>query len=243
MEEDLKDKKINIAGVYLNNFSEEDFALCVKKFLNEDEQYYFVTPNPEFIVYAQKDNEFKEILNGAKISLPDGAGLVIASVLKYHKKIKRLPGTDMVEFIVQKLASQKIRTVFFGGLDDAALRAAEIMRKKYGNENIFGFPDGTLNETIRDVNPQIVFVGTGSPKQEKWIVENMKNIPSGKIFMGVGGAFDFISGKVKRAPKIVRDMGLEWLFRLILQPFRWKRAVRATFVFMAVALKDVFSKK
>jgi N-acetylglucosaminyldiphosphoundecaprenol N-acetyl-beta-D-mannosaminyltransferase len=239
----LKDKKIDIGGVFLNNFTERELLERVEEFLKEDKQHYLVTPNPEFVVYAQKDNVFKEILNNAEISLPDGVGLVIASVIKYHQKIKRLPGTDMVEFLVQKLASQKIRTVFFGGLDDAALRAAEKMRKKYGNENIFGLPDGTSLEVINDINPQIVFVGIGSPKQEKWIVENMNKIPSGKIFMGVGGAFDFISGKVKRAPKIIREIGLEWLFRLVLQPFRWRRASRATFVFMAVVLKDAFQIK
>ncbi len=235
-------KKINIGGVFLNNLTKEELVECVEEFLNGDRQHYFVTPNPEFVVYAQKDNGFKEILNNAEISLPDGVGLVIASVMKYHKRIKRLPGTDVVEFLIQKLAPLKARTVFFGGLDDVALRAAEKMRKKYGNENIFGFSDRTSNETINSANPQIIFVGVGSPKQERWIAENMEKIPSGKIFMGVGGAFDFISGKVKRAPRIVREMGLEWLFRLILQPFRWKRAIRATFVFMAVALKDVFQK-
>jgi len=236
----LKDKKINIGGVFLNNLTKEELIGRVKEFLNDDKQRYFVTPNPEFVVYAQKDSEFKEILNKAEISLPDGVGLVVASLMKYRRKIKRLPGTDTVEFLALKLADQKARIAFLGGLDDVALRAAEKMRKKYGNENIFGFPDGTSNEIINNARPQIIFVGIGSPKQERWIVENMKKIPSGKIFMGVGGAFDFISDKVKRAPKAVREMGLEWLFRLILQPFRWKRAIRATLIFMAVVLKDIF---
>lgn len=238
----LKNKLICVGGIYLNSLKKDEFIKQVSGILDGNKQCYFVTPNPEFVVYAQKDERFKKILNKADLSLPDGVGLVLASLMKYFKKIVRLPGTDMVEFIVKNTALRKRRIVFLGGLDDVAKQAAEKMRKKYGNENIFGYPSDTSLKKINEANPEIVFVGVGSPKQEFWIAENMQKVPCGKIFIGVGGAFDFISGKVKRAPKFVRMLGLEWLFRLAIQPFRWKRISRVVFIFIPIVLKDVFRK-
>lgn len=236
-------KDIILAGVKLQNTTQEALLGFVQRAIQEGAQRYIVTPNPEFVVQAQKDKNFKDLLNRADMSLPDGVGVVIASVLKYGHKINRLPGTDMTEWLIGRLASSGVRVALVGGLDDAAEKAAKILRQRYGNENIFGFKDGATLEEINKVRPRLVFVGMGSPKQEFWMVQNMKNLPSGKIFMGVGGAFDFISGKVRRAPRWVRKAGLEWFFRLILQPWRWKRALKATFVFLYYIIKDIRRSK
>ena len=200
--------KIDIFGVKIDNLTMDEALERIKGFV--------VLPYSEFIVRAQKDQEFKNILNSADFCLCEGRGLwLVARFLK--KPIKEsINGVDLIHNLKGKI-------FLFGGKEGVARKVKEKLDTKVvGTEH--GHQD--LKKVIKKVNkakPNILLVGLGSPKQEKWIYENLAKMPSVKMAVGVGGAFDFISGRVKRAPKFLQKIGLEWLWRLILQPWRIKR--------------------
>ena len=208
------------------------------------------TPNPEFIVKAQKDEYFKKVLNAGDLNLCDGMGLQIFT------GIKRVPGVDfMLE--VCKLAAEQNRGVYLlgSGNDEVVKKTAEELQKKFPSLKIVGYDKGPMIDELRiknyelcadciakinEVQPDILFVAFGMGKQEKWIYENLSKMPSVKIAMGVGGSFDFISGKVKRAPLFLRRLGLEWMYRLIQEPRRFGRIFNATAKFTYLVLKSKF---
>lgn len=219
-----------ILGVKVDNLTMGEVLQKVEGFLEDSQQHYLVTPNPEFLVEAQKDKEFKEILNQADLAVPDGIGLVLAARFLGQPFKQRITGTDLMEKICQKAAQKKWPIFLLGGQKGVAKKAAENLRKKYPRLDIGTVPSG------------ILFVALGAPKQEKWIVQNLVKMPSVKLAMGVGGAFDFISGRVQRAPKFLRLIGLEWLWRLFCQPRRAKRIFRAVIIFPCLVLKDRLSE-
>lgn len=200
--------KIDIFGVKIDNLTMDEALERIKGFV--------VLPYSEFIVRAQKDEEFRNILNSADFCLCEGRGLwLMARFLK--KPIKEpISGVDLIY-------SLKGKIFLLGGKEGVAKKVKEkLTTKVVGTEH--GHQD--LKKVIKKINkakPKILLVGLGSPKQEKWIYENLAKMPSVKMAVGVGGAFDFISGRVKRAPKFLQKIGLEWLWRLILQPWRIKR--------------------
>lgn len=164
----------------------------------------------------------------------------------------RISGVDFMLNICA-LAQEKNKSVYLlGSGDENVIKSAtEVLKQKFKDLKICGFNSGIKIEKIEDYKieydktgnedilydiimqaPDILFVGFGHGKQEKWIYENLAQLPSVKVAMGVGGAFDFLAGKVKRAPKFMRVLGLEWLWRLVLEPWRIKRIIKATVVFL-----------
>lgn len=226
-------EKIDILGIGITNDPENKILEYVAKILLEKKKKVSIfTPNPEIIMLAQKDIEFKKIVNSSDIALPDGVGVVVGSRFVGKPIQARITGVDfMLKLceLAQKLASEDaertVMTGFLGGQEGVAERASECLREKYPNIGI-GFVGKTWDEKLLKASHiDILFVAFGAPNQEKWIYENLPKIPV-TIAMGVGGSFDFISGKVMRAPKIIRLFGLEWLFRLIIQPWRWRRQLQ-----------------
>ena len=168
----------------------------------------------------------------------------LAYIAKLPKPIpERIAGIDLIDKICEVDFIRKKRIYLLGGGKGIAEKSANILKKKYSYLNIVNSEMGIqyqynfkkenteLINRINRVKPDILFVAFGAPKQEKWIAENLEKIPSVRLAIGVGGSFDFISGRVKRAPKIVRRIGLEWLWRFLLQPWRAKRIFTATIVF------------
>jgi len=175
------------------------------------------------VVKAQKDEKFRNILNSADFCLCEGRGLYLAARFLGKKLKQEINGVELIYNLNSNLKSQNSKLFLFGGTEEIIERVA----KKLGN-SVVGYEHGYQDlekaiERINSVKPDILLVGLGSPKQEKFIYENFKKMPSVKVAIGVGGAFDFISGRVKRAPRIIQKIGLEWLWRLILQPKRFKR--------------------
>ena len=209
-------------------------------------QYKIFTPNPEFVVKAQKDEYFKKVLNSGDLNLCDGMGLQIFT------GIKRIPGVDFMLDIC-KLAAEQNRGVYLlgSGSDEVVKKTAENLQKQFQNLKIVGYDKGpVINENIQylisniqsinNSGSEVLFVAFGMGKQEKWIYENLSKMPSVKIAMGVGGSFDFISGKVKRAPLFLLRLGLEWMYRLVQEPRRFKRILNATVKFTYLVLKSKF---
>jgi len=204
------------------------------------EKYYVVTPNPELLVIANNDNRYKKILNRARLALPDGIGVMIAGKILGTPLKERIHGVDLVESLSKEVSKQPITVGFLGAGPNIAELAAECLRKKYPGLKI-NFTETEWNFEKKYPETDILFVAFGSPKQEIWIFENLDILPA-KVIIGVGGAFDFISGKVRRAPLILRKIGLEWLFRLITQQWRLKRQLRLV-KFIFLVLKEKFLTK
>lgn len=207
---------------------------------------FIATPNPEMLLEARKNPEFKKILQTTDLNIPDGIGIIFASKIQGTSLLERVTGTDLMQKICQNV--QLGTRIFLLG---AAPGVAEKVKKKLTEDKtltIVGAFSGTpasshdkeLQKIINDARPDILFVAFGAPKQELWLSRNLPHLPSVKIAMGVGGAFDFIAGIRKRAPRFMQKLGLEWLFRLIIEPSRWRRIYNATIKFPIIFL---FSRK
>ena len=206
---------------------DETLEYLVTKAKKKGEKCFVVTINSEIIMLARRDPEYEEILKSANLALVDGIGAVWAGKM-FGKSFKgRVHGSDLVEKLSQAVTKQPITVGFLGGKGNVAKLTAECLVSKYpGLKVAFAaseWPGLEVDKEVSSIQPiDILFVAFGSPKQEIWIYDNLPNIDV-RVAIGVGGAFDFISGKVRRAPKFVRSLGLEWLFRLIIQPWRIKR--------------------
>jgi N-acetylglucosaminyldiphosphoundecaprenol N-acetyl-beta-D-mannosaminyltransferase len=195
-----------------------------KKCGSKDSKAFLVTINPEIIMLARDDEEYEKVLESADLAVCDGIGVVWAGKMFGKKFNGRVHGVDLVEKVCEFVAKKPITVGFLGGDKNVALNTSDCLRKKYPGLQV-SFADSKFeirNSKFEIPKTDILFVAFGSPKQEKWIYENLAKIDV-KVAVGVGGAFDFISGQVRRAPKWMRKLGLEWLFRLIIQPWRWKR--------------------
>ncbi|MBU1165069.1 WecB/TagA/CpsF family glycosyltransferase [Patescibacteria group bacterium] len=231
---------IKILGVKIDNTTKYQAMQKIASFLKSEKQHYIVTPNPEFLVAANKDKEFKKVLNKADLSLPDGVGLVFASLFKIKE---RITGTDLIEDICKHAEKHCYTIYLLGGEKDIAHLSSCKLQKKCKRLKIAGYQDGMTSEStnldhINVAQPDILFVAFGHIKQEKWIKENLHSLPSVKIAIGIGGAFDYISGRVNRAPVIMRGLGLEWMYRLAKQPKRAKRIYDAVIKFPILVIID-----
>lgn len=242
----------NILGIILNELTEIAVLKKIDDFLNSSEQYYIVTPNPEIILEAGRDEEFFYILNKADLSLADGFGLKIAGWI-YGKNIPRITGSDLTIKLLERSEKQGTKIIVLNW-ENGLSSAEEInsaLTKKYPkltflilNVSRDKFLTPELIEKINNFGGKILFSALGFPYQEKVIYHNLNKLPSIKVALGIGGSFDFITEKIKRAPKMIRSLGLEWLWRLIKQPTgklkRLKRIYRATFVFLAKIFRARF---
>lgn len=224
----------------------------IEGFLKDGKKHYIVTPNPEIVVLAQKDTEFRRILNAAHLAIPDGIGLVWAlKILGSRLKLKgdgknkalnlrpsalhlkeRVAGVDLMEKICQLAAKKRVSIGLLGGREDLAKKTAAILTHKFSRLQLVVFKENSpITQQV-----SVLFVAFGAPKQERWIEKNLSKIPV-KIAMGVGGAFEMIAGLQRRAPNFVQKAGVEWLWRLILQPWRIKRQL-SLLVFVYLVLKE-----
>ncbi|NCN22190.1 WecB/TagA/CpsF family glycosyltransferase [Candidatus Falkowbacteria bacterium] len=228
-----------VLGIKISDYKTRELDNKLEEFLNSNESRYLVTPNPEMILLAHKDEELFYILNKADLAPADGFGLRLAGFLE-GKKISIISGSDLTPKLLARAEKLKEK-VFIANWRDGLSKKFDLelaLKEKYP-ELIFLVLDldrsPSLNpEILAQINnfsPKIMFSTSGSPYQEKFIFHNYKKITSLRLALPVGGSFDFITEKLQRAPLTFRRLGLEWLWRLILQPKRLKRIYRAVFVF------------
>ncbi|MBI2020068.1 WecB/TagA/CpsF family glycosyltransferase [Candidatus Daviesbacteria bacterium] len=216
-----------ILGIKIDDVTLDEATQMVENWLSKDGKHYIVTPNPEIVVMAQDDEELKKIINRADLAIPDGVGLKLSGDI-----VCIIPGIDLMEQLIELAADNGFTAGFLGGRDEVAEKTRERLQKKYPKLKVTFAEsggevdkDGNMTTDYRLPTTDLLFVAFGPPKQEKWIAKNLQKLDV-KVAMGVGGAFDYLSNKIPRAPKWIRGMGLEWLFRLIVQPWRWKRQLR-----------------
>ena len=230
--------KINILGVNITKENNSEILKKIYSFLVDDKSHYIVTPNPEIILKTAKDEELFYILNNADISLADGMGLKIAGFFM-GKNVKRFTGSDLTNYLLKYSEKNNYKIVILnwrGGLSKSG-DIKKVLTKKYPKLKFY-IQDidrkGRLidYQKINNFSPDILFSTLGSPWQEKNIYHSRNKIKSLKLALAIGGSFDFITNKKVRAPKIFRNLGFEWLWRLLIQPNRIKRIFNAIFVFM-----------
>lgn len=240
---------MKVLGVRLDPLTRKQALEKVVSFLASERGNIIFTPNPEILVDAQKDSYFLEVLNSSDLNICDGRGIELVA----PEKLERIPGVDFMLDICE-LAAREGKSVYLlgSGSSNVVRECKSKLLEKFPSlkivgvhpglaiDNDFTFDEKENDSIIDDIilsAPDIVFVAFGHSKQEKWIYGFLPELPSIKIAMGVGGTFDFISGKVKRAPKVFRTVGLEWCYRLIREPRRIKRIWKATLVFLFLFYK------
>lgn len=226
--------KKNILGVGITDASSEEILEYVFETIEKsDKKVSIVTPNPEILVYSVNHPEFRKILNSANLALNDGIGGLWASKILGKPLKSRVTGVELVENFCRESSKRAVTVGFLGGRDEVAELAADCLVRKYPKLKVVFVSDEWVKG---DTAIGILFVAFGFPKQEEWIYKNLPNIPV-RVAMGVGGSFDYLGGKVVRAPLFLRNLGLEWLFRLCVQPWRIKRQ-RALLEFIYLVLKE-----
>ncbi|MEQ6390861.1 WecB/TagA/CpsF family glycosyltransferase [Bacillaceae bacterium S4-13-58] len=221
-------KQEEILGVKVSNETYDSLKKQLFHNIEEKKQSFIVAVNPEKIIKAQEDEQLKELINTADYQIPDGVGVLIASKLQGGSISNRITGIDLMTVLLEEAAHKAAKVFLYGGKPGVADQASHEISRRYPDIQIVGVLDGYIQEQdilleeINKANPDILFVALGSPKQEEWIRANKSKL-NVSIFQGVGGSFDVFAGNIKRAPALFRRFGLEWLYRLLAEPWRWKR--------------------
>lgn len=205
-----------------------------------------VTINPEMISAAQKNSDFAEIINSAELVVADGIGVEIGlKILGY--KVKRIAGIDLGKALVEKFTASGKSVAMIGAKPGVVDSAIENLSKEYKNLNVVYSHDGYFDNdediiaSVISANPDLILVALGSPKQE-FFIHNLKEKLPNSTLIGLGGSFDVWAGVVERAPKIYQKLGLEWLYRTLKEPKRFKRIFPTLPLFVLKVLKERFSK-
>ncbi len=260
---DTKKKILEEIQKYLGNTSKS----ISRNVQRVSKPFIIFTPNPEQIVYAQSHQWFATILNQADVALPDGIGLVWASQflgrrpdMDNHALIQeRIPGVEFMEDLIGYAANWGDTIGLIGGFDGLAVKAYERLRSKYtklvgwgeDGPHISYFPHGiTMDKAailhtadrIQRTKASLIFVGLGAPKQEAYINELIREMEKRDyhkplVLMAVGGSFEIIADRLKRAPVFIRSIGFEWAWRLLQEPWRWKRQL-ALITFVVLLIRE-----
>ncbi len=222
------DGRVRILGVPFDPVDLEAAVLTCVRLLADGRPHLVVTANPEAVMRAQADPEFAEVIRKADLVVADGIGVVWASRRLRKPLPGRVPGVELMEALCAHAAKAALRVFLLGGAEGVADGAARTLRLRYPGLSIAGThhgyfsEDGPVVERIAQSRADLLFVGMGMPKQEKWLSRHLPHLGV-RLAMGVGGSLDVLAGRVRRAPKVVRAMHLEWLYRLWQQPWRWRR--------------------
>lgn len=228
-------ERANLLGFGIDKYTLDEAVEAAEKSCGQ-----VVTINPEMIDYALKNPEFADIINQAEFVIPDGIGVQLGLRIKGYK-IRRIPG---IEFAKRMLIETKgLPAAFVGAKPDVAQKAVNNLLKEIPELNAVYIHDGYFSDTdlilkeISSANPRIVLAALGSPKQEEFIFRLKKLLPEA-LLIGVGGSFDVWAGEVERAPEIYQKLGLEWLYRTVKEPARFKRIFPALPLFVLKVLRS-----
>jgi len=239
-----------ILGVPLHDISMQNILDTIKKGLSSPPRFFhIVSVNPETLIIAQNDSELMRIYKKADLALCDGIGIQIASQLLGRKLKARIPGSVLLPQLLDLAGQISSTVVLIGSQVKIAENIADCYSRSYPKAKFVGTygyqnisnptiqEERTLESIVRSTRPRLVLVAFGTPHQEKWI-EAHKELLKDSICMGVGGAFDYLSGAIQSPHPIIRRLGLEWAYRLITQPWRAKRQLTRLPLFVYLVLKE-----
>ncbi len=235
-------ESITILGVPVHNLTYDQALACIVAMVESRRPHQIVTVNPEFLVIARSDAGFHRVLRSADLALADGVGLHLAAALQGRRFVSRVPGSLLVDRLAPLAAEKGWRLFFLGAGPGVAARAAHAYQARCPGLQIEvngadPTPQGAAQALahIRAARPDILLVAYGAPVQDLWIARHRAEVAV-PVMMGIGGTLDFVAGTAPRPPAIYHRLGLEWLYRLWTQPWRWRRQLRLPiFVFLAVA--------
>lgn len=229
----MEKNSLKIFGVEILDYKKKEIFEKVDDALENNKKLFITTLNPEILLKTEKDEGYRNILNDSDLKIIDGFGIKLISFLKRKKIGERMTGAGLSRYILEKAKELNLKVGF-------AMRKGGLSQKEELREKIYEL--GIKNFIIEEMEPaeinlntaniDVLLVGLGAPYQEKFIWRTKNQFPNLKLAMGVGGTFDFWTGKQKRAPKFMRKIGLEWLWRLFIQPNRAIRIWKSTVVFL-----------
>jgi N-acetylglucosaminyldiphosphoundecaprenol N-acetyl-beta-D-mannosaminyltransferase len=231
------------------NTDMDTLVQTLDKRLEQSKKTFLVTANPEIMMYARKNPGYFQTLGNADFVIPDGIGVIIGSKILSNPIEQRLAGFDLMMRLFD-LASDKGYSIYFLGaepsvIDNAVQRVKEnfpFLSVAGYHHGYFDLDDESIVEDIKAANPDIILAGLGFPKQEQWIERHFPRFEKG-LFIGVGGSFDVLAGKTKRAPILWQKLNLEWLYRLLRHPSRWRRmTVLPLFIFEVIKTRRPVKK-
>ena len=244
--------QFTLLGITIKPESRKNILEKIKKYIGRPNGFcHIISVNPENLIIARENESFKKVVETAQIQIIDGAGIILAGKYAGSPLMERFTGVDLMEELIKWAGKERIRTMLIGGYPEVADRLAKCYTQTYAQSNFLGITgindiknpqkneEKELFSIVSAFMPQIVFVSFGSPAQELWIEQHRKEL-QGAVCMGVGGAYDFLSGRTARAPKFIRSIGLEWLYRLISQPWRFRRQLRLL-KFIGLVIKEKFA--
>lgn len=222
---------IQVLGIRIDDVTMPEALARVDDFMQEARVHQVVTVNPEFIVAAQQDEMFARALAESDLNLPDGANLLRAAQSQGTPLRERVAGTDFVWYLSGLAATAGWKVFLLGGRGGVGGQAGARLQGRYRKLQIVGMYEGSPNasdesEILARINAseaELLFVAYGAPAQDVWIHTHRDQLTKVRVAIGVGGAFDFIAKRIRRAPTWMQTLGLEWLFRLVLQPWRVRR--------------------
>ncbi|MEN6350092.1 MAG: WecB/TagA/CpsF family glycosyltransferase [Syntrophomonas sp.] len=222
--------KANILGCFIDLLDMKQALLKIEEIIKMGRPAQIITLNAEIVYKARNDEKLKKIINSASLVTPDGIGIVWAARWLGYKIGSRVTGIDMVYNLCQMAAQKGWKLYFFGAAPGMAEKAGERLQNQYPGLNICGYRNGYFNDEdvpgiikkIKEASPHILLVALGAPKQE-FFIEKYKKELGVPVCIGVGGSFDVLAGVKKRAPGIFIRLNLEWLYRLLAEPSRFRR--------------------
>ncbi|KON66944.1 acetylglucosaminyldiphospho-UDP acetyl-beta-D-mannosaminyltransferase [Peribacillus butanolivorans] len=226
----MTEKYVEILSIpFIDSTMDEFINQMIYPRLMNQEKTFVVTANPEIVEYANEHQDYKDIITSADYITPDGVGIIMASKWLNQPLQERITGFDLMNELF-RIADEQALKVYLLGAEEAVIETAALkVQEKYPGIELVGYNHGYIDikdeclaKSIAELEPDIILTALGFPRQEKWVSMHYPLFKKG-FFMGVGGSFDVLAGKVNRAPDIWQRVRLEWLYRLIQQPSRWKR--------------------
>ena len=223
--------RTEILGVAFDNVTMQEAVARAMELLEQEGPHLVVTPNAEIVQQAQSDREFSALIAGADLVLPDGVGVIYASKILGRPLKGRVPGVDFACALMDAMAKSGKRLFLLGAKPGVAEEAARRLTVQHPGLLVCGVHDGYFKQdgpvvqAIREARADVVFVCLGAPKQEKWAAAHGGETGA-RLFVGLGGSLDVFAGQVERAPEGWQKLGLEWLYRAIRQPARFKRVAK-----------------
>lgn len=225
----MTNQRVTILDIPFMNVYFDEMVSLISGRIVEERRTFIVTANPEIVMETEKDYDYKSYVLNADYVVPDGNGILWAANFLKEPLFERIAGYDLMVKLLQLSNIRGWKVFLLGGREDVNLKAAQAIEKDYPgiklvgrHHGFFDWNEDKLQREIQMSQPDIILVALGVPKQEKWIAENLSYFSKG-IFIGVGGSIDVLAGEVKRAPEIWIKLRLEWLYRLLKQPTRWRR--------------------
>ena len=218
---------VKLMGIDIDNYTFEEGVNKALELIRSDKVSQIVTINPEMYKEAESNSEFRKIIDEAEMVVPDGIGIKLALIIK-GENVNRIAGIDFAKSLLTECAKNNIPVAIVGAKEDIITKAIENLKNEIEGLNIVYYHNGyfensdTIYNELKEKNPKLILAALGSPKQE-FFIYNAKRILNPCLMIGIGGSLDVWSGTIKRAPKIYQKLGLEWLYRTITQPERFKR--------------------